>query len=913
MPSALETLVKILKLEREQGCENRAVIGGLAAYSDTWKQQAQAQARRPEHKVLADELCDLLLDYEHLDSQIERMKQIEYMIDRITGRAPMPPAYQERIEAEQAVNLAPSTPQKQSLPPREQKEHKENKEHREGKERRDHKEQKEQHREHAAAQNKRRSKSSDEDDDDDGAEMSGYNDKSRAPESYGYDNYQPIAAKEMDIPTMPSLARPPRKARPNLSLDETRSRLDKLEFPVTEIKGIGQSLADDLAKLDIHTIKQMLWYLPRRHDDYTRLKTIKHLQAEEVATVIGTVTHTEVRAGKNNRKDFHMVVEDGTGKLQVTFFGQHFLIRSIRKNEQIVLSGKVGIWGNRLQMNSPEWESVDSENLHTIGIVPVYRLTEGIKPRMMRRLMKKAVEQFVETIPDHIPEAVLERCELGDLGWTLENLHFPLGHDHLVHAHRRYLFDQLLVLQLGILGKRRDWQAVKGQALHVDDGWMDDFIANVFPYELTGAQRQALWEIRRDMASDTPMNRLLQGDVGAGKTAVAVATMGMALYNRKQAAIMAPTSILAEQHYRGISRAFENMPGDFRPVIALLTSALSNSERESVYRGIADGSIDLVIGTHALIQSGVEFKDLAVAIVDEQHRFGVEQRAALRGKGTNPHLLVMTATPIPRTLALTMFADLDLSILGEKPPGRQKIDTRIVDPVSRERAFNFIEVHLQDGRQAFVIHPLVEASDKIEARSAVEAFQELKKVFYKYRVCLLHGRMSPSEKDEIMGAFARHEYDVMVTTSVAEVGVDVPNANIILIEGANRFGLAQLHQFRGRVGRGEHKSFCLLIPDSANTESDQRLRVMVDTDDGFVLAEMDWKMRGAGDLLGSVQSGGNVLELAEEITPELVMLAQQEARTIYAEDPYLSQEQHLLLAEKVAARMNQNAGGGDVS
>jgi ATP-dependent DNA helicase RecG len=908
MPSALETLVKVLKLEREQGCENRAVIGGLAAFSDTWKQQAQAQARRPEHTILADELCDLLLDYEQVGSQIERMKQIEYMLDRITGRAPMPPAYQQRLEAQIAVSPppAPSVPQKQAQAPREQKEHKD---YKENKERREHKEQQ---REQPPAQNKRRPKPSDDDDDDDGAESS-YSDKSRAPESYGYDNYQPVAVKEMDIPTMPTLARPPRKVRPAISLEEARRRLDKLEFPLTEIKGIGQSLADDLAKLDIHTIKQMLLYLPRRHDDYTRLKTIRQLQAEEVATVIGTVTHTEVRVGKNNRRDFYMTVEDGTGKLQVSFFGQHFLIRSIRKNEQVVLSGKISIWGNRLQMNSPEWESVDSENLHTIGIVPVYRLTEGVKPRMMRRLMKKTVEQFAETIPDHIPEAVLERCELAELGWTIENLHFPLGYDHLQHAHRRYLFDQLLVLQLGILGKRRDWQAVKGQPLPVDDGWMDEFITNVFPYELTGAQQQALWEIRRDVASDTPMNRLLQGDVGAGKTAVAIATMGMALYNRKQAAIMAPTSILAEQHYRGISRAFENMPGDFRPVIALLTSALSTSERESVYRGIADGSIDIVIGTHALIQSSVEFKDLAVAVVDEQHRFGVEQRAALRGKGTNPHLLVMTATPIPRTLALTMFADLDLSILDEKPPGRQKIETRIVDPVSRERSFNFIEAHLQEGRQAFVIHPLVEASEKIEARSAVEAFQELKKVFYKYRVCLLHGRMSPSEKDEIMAAFARHEYDVMVTTSVAEVGVDVPNANIILIEGANRFGLAQLHQFRGRVGRGEHKSFCLLIPDSASTESDQRLRIMVDTDDGFVLAEMDWKMRGAGDLLGSVQSGGNVLELAEEITPELVMLAQQEARTIYVEDPYLNHEEHLLLAEKVAAQMNQDRGGGDVS
>jgi len=387
--------------------------------------------------------------------------------------------------------------------------------------------------------------------------------------------------------------------------------------------------------------------------------------------------------------------------------------------------------------------------------------------------------------------------------------------------------------------------------------------------------------------------------------------MGMAVHNRKQAALMAPTSILAEQHYRGISQSLAQMPTDMRPVVALLTSALTQSERNSIYRGLDDGSIDVVIGTHAIIQDGVQFNDLGIAIIDEQHRFGVEQRAALRGKGTNPHLLVMTATPIPRTLALTMYADLDLSILDEKPPGRQAIETRMLEPVSRERAFNFIETHLREGRQAFVVHPLVEASDKIEARSAVEAYEELSQVFYKYRVCLLHGRMSPTEKDEIMAAFANHEYDVMVTTSVAEVGVDVPNANVMLIEGANRFGLSQLHQFRGRVGRGEHKSFCLLIPDNLTPEAETRLKAMEETDDGFILAERDWKLRGAGDLLGTRQSGTHVLQLAEEMTPDLVSLAQQEALTIYAEDPYLEQEEHLLLAEKVKILMNRD--GGDVS
>jgi ATP-dependent DNA helicase RecG len=326
---------------------------------------------------------------------------------------------------------------------------------------------------------------------------------------------------------------------------------------------------------------------------------------------------------------------------------------------------------------------------------------------------------------------------------------------------------------------------------------------------------------------------------------------------------------------------------------------------------MADGSIDIVIGTHALIQEGVEFNDLAVAIIDEQHRFGVEQRAALRGKGTNPHLLVMTATPIPRTLALTMYADLDLSIIDEKPPGRQPVETKMIEPVVRERAFKFIQAHIEAGQQAFVVHPLVEASEKIEARAAIEAYEELSKIFYKHRVCLLHGRMSPSEKDEIMTAFANHDYDVMVTTSVAEVGVDVPNASVILIEGANRFGLAQLHQFRGRVGRGEHQSFCLLIPDNLTPESEERLKALENTEDGFQLAEMDWKMRGAGDLLGKRQSGQQALQLAEEMTPELVSLAQQEARTIFEEDPYLEQEEHHILAQKLSVQLERE--GGDVS
>ncbi|MEL7432928.1 MAG: ATP-dependent DNA helicase RecG [Chloroflexota bacterium] len=853
MPSALETLVKILKLEREKGCQNNAVVGGFAAYSVTWKLQAQAQARRPKHLMLAEELTDLLKDYEHIETQLERMEQIEYMLGRIMGRQPMPEKYQQQL-----ADIKEGDLKKQEI-----------------------------------------------------ADVPVLDEKPEPIETYGYDSFKPVAQPQNDLPEMPRLERPPRRKRPNWSLDESRERLEALHESTTAVNGVGNSKANDLAKMGLDTVNDMLHYLPRRYDDYTKLKYISQLEPDEVTTVIATVSKTEVRVGTNRRRDFYMEVEDGSGTLNTLFFGQHFLIRQVRVGQQVVLSGKVTIWGNRLQMSSPEMERLDSENLHTIGIVPVYRLTEGVKARSFRRLMKKMIDQYADAIPDAVPETVLDRAELADIGWTMRNLHFPEGMDHLEHARKRYLFDQLITLQLGILGNRRDWQAVPADPMPVQDGWMDTFLASVFPYTLTGAQQRSLHSIQEDMAKDVPMNRLLQGDVGSGKTAVAIATLGIAVHNRKQAALMAPTSILAEQHYRNVTAAMEKIEGNFRPVVALLTGALTQSERNSVYRGLDDGSIDIVVGTHAIIQEGVRFNDLGVAIIDEQHRFGVEQRAMLRGKGSNPHLLVMTATPIPRTLALTLYADLDLSIIDEKPPGRQAIETRVMDPVARERVYNFIETHLDLGRQAFVVHPLVDASETVEARSAVEAFDELSQVFHRYRVCLLHGRMSPTEKDDIMNAFANHEYDIMVTTTVAEVGVDIPNANIILIEGANRFGLAQLHQLRGRVGRGEHKSFCLLMPDAYTPESEQRLKAMEDSDDGFVLAEMDWQLRGAGDLMGTRQSGGHILQLAEELSPELVALARQEARTIYEEDPYLEFDDHALLADKVQALMERD--GGDVS
>ncbi|GAB4528298.1 MAG: ATP-dependent DNA helicase RecG [Anaerolineae bacterium] len=880
MPSQLETLVKILKLERQQGYKNSAVIGGLGAYGENWRESAHKQARKPEHHLLVDELVALLQEYDQTENKDERHSRITYMMDRITGRVGAPEELLSLLE--QYLLLYP--PEDNAPPPRRERPAREES----PRDRR------------RPIRRERGGDDEDEDDDDVISPVDEHDPRTAREDSVdAWISEAPRHRSEPDIPPMPRLARPPREPRKRMSTDEAADVIRGLNADVATVKGVGPRMARSLNKLDIYTINDLLFFLPRRYDDYTQLTYISKLQPEKTVTVIGTVANTELRAASTGKKYFYLELDDGSGVLSVSFFGQPFLAKQIRKGHQLVLSGKTSVYRNRLQMTNPEWTPVDAESLHTPGIVPIYPLTEGLGAKGMRKLMERAVTYWAERLPDYVPEATLERAELASLGWAIRNLHFPEGMDHLGHAQQRFIFDQLLLLQMSILASRRDWQAVPGQILTVTDDFLEPFLLAVFPYELTRAQRRAIEDIRRDIATERPMNRLLQGDVGSGKTAVAITAMAMAFANGKQAALMAPTSILAEQHYRGVQRAFENMPGERKPVIGLLTSALTAGEREGIYNGLADGSIDIIIGTHALIQGSVTYHDLALAVIDEQHRFGVEQRGALRGKGTNPHILVMTATPIPRTLALTLYADLDLSVMDEMPPGRTPVDTRIVYNTERERIYSFVESELKKGRQAFFIHPLVEASETIEAASATEAYDLLLRIYHRYKVGLLHGRMKPAEKDEIMAAFGRHEFDILVTTSVAEVGVDIPNASVIVIEGANRFGLAQLHQFRGRVGRGKHASYCLLIPDTNTPEAMDRLQAMESTTDGFKLAELDWEMRGAGDLVGTRQSGTNTLQLMERLTPHLVELAQREARTIYEEDPYLQRDEHRLLAERV--------------
>ncbi len=907
MPSALETLVKILKLEREQGYKNTAVIGGLAAYGTAWKPNAHAQARKPEHHILVDELCDLLGGYEALPSRDERHEKISYMLDRITGRIAPPPEYLARLPKEEppaAESQAEESHQRRERKganiPKEMRRERTDRPERKKRNRRGSAETPDQSNQPKAAeqppadqnQNKRRTSK--------GRSGSADDDFSRM-EIETSSSGKPMVS---DIPAPPRLARPPRKPRPPIDPEAAADVMRGLNAPVEKVKGVGPKMATLLNKLGIFTINDLLFFLPRRYDDYTQLACINHLRENQMATVIGTVRYTEVRAGRTGRKDFYMTIDDGTATMGVTFFGQHFLSRQIRRDQQVVLHGQTSMYQNRIQMTNPEIQYIEVEDLQNLGIVPVYPLTDGLNRRSMRRLMEKTVEYWAEHFPDYMPEGTLERTELGDLGWAIQNLHFPESWDHLEHARRRFIFDELLLMQLTIMANRRTWQATPSASLTVSDEQLQTFTESMFPFPLTGAQQRAVADIRGDLAKTIPMNRLLQGDVGSGKTAVAATMLGIALMSGKQAALMAPTSILAEQHYRGLSAAFAQMPAELlpregKPVVALLTGSISSGDRDAIYRGLADGSIDIVIGTHAIIQEGVEFNDLGAAIIDEQHRFGVEQRGALRGKGTNPHLLVMTATPIPRTLALTLYADLDLSIIDELPPGRIPVRTRVIDPPQRERAYNFVEDQVEEGRQAFIVYPLVEASETIEAESAVENFERLSKIFYNHKVGLLHGRMKPAEKDEIMEQFRNHDFDVLVTTSVAEVGVDIPNASIIVIDGANRFGLAQLHQFRGRVGRGGHASYCLLVCDTPLPEARERLTALEQTNDGFKLAEIDWKLRGPGDLIGTRQSGQAELKLLEQMQPELVELAQREAKTIYADDPELTSAEHRLLRERI--------------
>lgn len=729
----------------------------------------------------------------------------------------------------------------------------------------------------------------------------------------------PTKAPEVAAP--PQVAAPPEEisqpmVNPPSPVIESRPNVPPaaLTASVTALDGVGSRHAETLSRLGIRTLGDLLYYLPRRYDDYSAMKPIHRLNYGEEVTVIGTVQQVTTRAVQGGKaKVTEAILSDGTAALRLTWFNQPWVAQRLRDEASVVVSGKVEQYLGRLVMNNPEWEPLEQQQLHTNRIVPVYPLTAKITQRWLRRLIHEVVSFWAGRVPDPLPEAVRSAAAVIALPQALLQVHFPDSQEILRAARERLAFDEIFLLQLGVQQQKRAWQNRAGRVFSVTEDWLNAQLAGL-PYALTGAQQRALADLQADLRSGQPMNRLLQGDVGSGKTVIAALAMAIVVQGGAQAALMAPTSILAEQHLKSVRRTLCGEGGLLpESAVRLLVGATGEAERREILAGLADGSVKILVGTHALVEQPVVFRDLQLAVIDEQHRFGVEQRAALRKKGENPHLLVTTATPIPRSLALTIYGDLDLSVMDELPPGRQVIGTHVLLPRERERAYQLIRSQVAQGRQAFIIYPLVEESEKSDSKAAVEEQARLQaEVFPRLRLGLLHGRMKPDEKDTVMAQFRDGAFDILVATTVVEVGVDVPNATVMLIEGANRFGLAQLHQLRGRVGRGEHQSFCLLIPEKPDAAENERLKAMTETNDGFVLAERDLAQRGPGHFLGTRQSGFGDLRLANLTDVHLIEKARRHAQAVFAQDPDLSAPEFALLREHLD-RFWQRTPGGDVS
>ncbi len=697
-----------------------------------------------------------------------------------------------------------------------------------------------------------------------------------------------------------------------------------LSASIKVLPGVGNKHAATLARLGLYTLGDLLYNFPRRYDDYTQLKPIKRLVYGEDVTVIGTVESISTRPIRGGHSHItEAILSDGTGYLRISWFNQPWIGKRLFTGAQIVLSGRIDQYLGRFVMNSPEWEPLEQKNLHTHRIVPVYPLTSNITQHWLRKVMYDVVTYWSSRVAEPLPESLLQSAELMDLPTALLQAHFPSNTEQLRAARQRLAFDEIFLLQLGVMSQKRTWQNRTAAIYESPDDWIVEQLAQL-PYQLTTAQQNALQDVRADLVAGRPMNRLLQGDVGSGKTVVAALGIAILARHGAQSALLAPTSILAEQHYHSMlnllagnsGAAPDGTPGTRSVLnpeeIKLLIGATPEVEKLDIRAGLADGSIKLVVGTHALLEEPVVFANLQLAVIDEQHRFGVDQRAILRSKGENPHLLVMTATPIPRSLALTVYGDLDLSVMDEMPPGRLPIQTEIFYPRERERAYVFMRSQVDQGRQGFIIYPLVEENETSDALAAVEEQSRLQKeVFPDYSLGLLHGRLRPEEKDNTMARFCSGEIQILVSTSVVEVGVDVPNATVMLVEGANRFGLSQLHQFRGRVGRSRYQSYCILIPDTADKAENERLAAMVETNDGFLLAQRDLDQRGPGEFLGTRQSGYSELRLANLSDVRLIEKARHYALELFEADPDLKSPEYQLMAQSLKRFWSQ--GQGDIS
>ena len=695
---------------------------------------------------------------------------------------------------------------------------------------------------------------------------------------------------------------------------QPRPSRDRLSTPIQYVKGIGPKLARLFEKKGIRTIEDALYFLPRAYEDRRHLRKITDLEAGKRQTGFGEILLSGMAFFPYSRKRiFQAVVGDGSGTLTLKWFHGHarYLKERFRKGRKLVFSGDVKVFHQKREIVHPDVEMVEGDieedSINFKRIVPIYSETEGLHQRTLRRLMKTVVDHYADALSSPIPEDILKRLGLVDFQEAFRRVHFPTDEAsvnglnlHHSPGHRRIIFDEFFFLELGLAIRKKGVALEEGIPFQ-PSGQLCQRLIERLPFQLTGAQQRVLSEIRQDMTQPHPMNRLIQGDVGSGKTAVALLASLDVIEEGYQAALMVPTEVLAEQHYFNLRPWVEPLGIH----VALLTSNIKGQEREEIYGKVRAGQVQLVIGTHAMIQESVEFQRLGLAIIDEQHKFGVVQRGLLKKKGSHPHLVVMTATPIPRTLAMTVYGDLDVSIIDEMPKGRMPVETKVFPETARPRVYRILEDEIKKGRQAFIVYPLVEESEKLDLRNATQMAEYLgKNVFPDFKVGLLHGRVKSGEKESIMREFTEGRTHILVSTTVIEVGIDIPNASVMVVEHAERFGLSQLHQLRGRIGRGRHPSRCILMaPYRCSEEARVRLRAMERTTDGFQIAEEDLNLRGPGEFFGIRQSGFPDFRVAHIIRDTAILVeARREAFRLIERDPELTQPSHTSLKETLLKR-----------
>ncbi len=710
------------------------------------------------------------------------------------------------------------------------------------------------------------------------------------------------------LPNKPSNSK---RLKPAYSL---RNQVEKptsinLKSKIITLPGVGRTTAEKFDKLGIKTIIDLLYTVPRRHNDFGNRKPISELISGEEQTIIGSVWECRKTKLHRNQKrqSTQAIIGDKTGSIRAIWYNNEYVSRSLPVGTTVVLSGKVNLYRKKFVFQSPEFEAFDErvEQIHTNRLVPVYNSTEHLPQRTIRRTIKIALDSCLPMITESLPIRFLSTTSMPSLKKSIEQIHYPDNINSFFSARNRLAYEELLRLQLSLISRKESWQKINtGIPMSTQYEAMSVFEQSL-PFELTKAQKDVIGQINSDLRQKKPMSRLLQGDVGSGKTVIATYSLIIAALNGYQGVLMAPTEILAEQHYMSISSMLSNLSKSkfeeqtisldqksfpYKINIGLLTGSMTKKSKTNIHEKIANGSFNIVIGTQALLEEIVEIPQLALIVVDEQHRFGITQRSKLVNKGQRPHMLAMSATPIPRTLALTLYGDLDISSINELPPGRKEIETIIVHPDTLNSSYEFIRKQIKGGKQAFVVCPLIDESETIDTNSAIEEFNNLSnKIFPEFNVGLIHGRMSLKEKEAIMADFKANTTQIIVATSVIEVGIDVPNATIIMITGAERFGLSQLHQLRGRVGRGSDQSYCLVTTHSNSEEAISRIKIFQENSDGFDLAEEDLRIRGPGDLIEGIrQSGLPILKIAKVSDQEILKSARKDAELLLSEKSYSS-------------------------